>query len=319
MGIQEQAKYSGTPLSRFLDERLPNKAPVVKAWAETLVSTKRNDASVQPSARDSIGWALELRIGLDLADAPPRLQELSYLPVDSCAALLATAGFEHTPVGVLPGSGTTDPVLRHWTRTRHPIGLDEGQRASLAACLHLASFRQPMYRWGTKRTVDERRALFANAVMQEVGLDDNPEILDALHQCWAVYLDRGRQGLLSLGDKVIVAPEMANGYGVADLVIGRTLVDVKLAVEPSEEDVAAWLRQLLGYVLLDRFDTFRFDTVAVYCGWHGQVLRWPLSALLRPAAPGPAPPLENLRTDFHKDLRDELDRYTAWKERERYR
>lgn len=60
--------------------------------------------------------------------------------------------------------------------------------------------------------------------------------------------------------------EMANGYGVVDLVVGRTLVDVKLAVEPSQKDVAAWLRQLLGYVLLDRFDTFRFDTVAC-CGF----------------------------------------------------
>ncbi|WP_439655941.1 hypothetical protein ACSHWB_26285 [Lentzea sp. HUAS TT2] len=319
MGIQEQAKYSGTLLSRFLDEHLPNRGPVVEAWVEALATTKRNDASVQPIGRDSIGWALELRIGLDLADAPPRLQELSYLPVDRCAALLATAGFEHTPVGVLPGSGTTDPVLRHWVRTRHPIGLDEGQRASLAACLHLDSFRQPMHSWGTKRTVDERRALFATAVMQEEELEGNSGILEALHQCWAVHLDRGRQGLLSLGDRVIVAPEMANGYGVADLVVGRTLVDVKLAVEPSQENVAAWLRQLLGYVLLDRFDTFRFDTVAVYCGWHGQVLSWPLSALLRSAAPGLAPTLENLRGDFHKDLRDELDRYAAWKERERYR
>ncbi|WP_218159839.1 hypothetical protein [Lentzea albida] len=128
--------------------------------------------------------------------------------------------------------------------------------------------------------------------MQEEELEVNSGILDALHQCWAAYLDRGRPGLLSLGDRVIVAPEMAIGYGVADLVVGRTLVDVKLAVEPSQKDVAAWLRQLLGYVLLDRFDTFRCDRVAIYCGRHGQVLSWPLTALLISAASGPAPTLE---------------------------
>ncbi|USX56231.1 hypothetical protein [Lentzea sp. HUAS12] len=241
MGIQDQAKYSGTSLSRFLDEHLPHRDSVVEAWVEKLASANRNGALARPNGRDSIGWALELRIGLDLADAPPRLQELSYLPADRCAALLAAAGFEHTPVRVLPGSGTTDPVLRHWTRARHPISVDEGQRASLSACLHLDSFRQPMHRWGAKRTVDERRALFASAVMQEQGFEGSPELLEALCQGWEVYLDRGRQPLLALGDKVIIAPELANGYGVADLVIGRTLVDVKLAVEPSQADVAVWV------------------------------------------------------------------------------
>lgn len=116
---------------------------------------------------------------------------------------------------------------------------------------------------------------------------------------------------------MIVAPEMANGYGVPDLVIGRTLVDVKLAVEPSVDDVVVWLRQLLGYVLLDRYDTFRFDAVAVYCGWHGLVLSRPLPALLEQAAHGPVPDLKDLRAGFHEVLQEELDQYTDWKERER--
>jgi hypothetical protein len=232
--------------------------------------------------------------------------------------LLAAAGFEHAPIGKLHTNGTTDPVLQRWTRTYQPIDVDESQLASLSDCLLLDSFSQPMHRWGNKRTVDERRSLFASALLQEADFYGNAEILNALHQCWAVYLDRGRQGLLALGAKVIVAPEMANGYGVADLVIGRTLVDVKLAIEPTDDDVVAWLRQLLGYILLDRFDTFRFDAVVIYCGWRGQVLTWPLSTLLRSAASGPAPTLANLRADFHKELREDLDRYASWKERERY-
>ncbi|CAL9577568.1 hypothetical protein SUDANB95_04927 [Actinosynnema sp. ALI-1.44] len=79
-----------------------------------------------------------------------------------------------------------------------------------------------------------------------------------------------------------------------------------------------WLRQLLGYVLLDRFDTFHLDAVAVYCGWHGKLLTWPLPALLSSATPGPAPSLDSLRADFYEVLHDELDSYAAWKEPERY-
>jgi hypothetical protein len=98
-----------------------------------------------------------------------------------------------------------------------------------------------------------------------------------------------------------------------------SLVDVKLAVEPTDDDVATWLRQLLGYVLLDRFNNLHLEAVAVYCAWHRQLLTYPLPALLASAGLGPARNLESLRTDFYEALREALDDYAAWKERERYR
>lgn len=94
---------------------------------------------VPPSvARDSVGWALEFCIGLDLAGAPPRLGELSYLPIERCFALLRTVGFEHRPVGMLPASGTTDPVLLRWVRACRPVALGDFWRDVFAACLDLA-------------------------------------------------------------------------------------------------------------------------------------------------------------------------------------
>ncbi|MGM1058531.1 hypothetical protein [Saccharothrix sp. Mg75] len=246
------------------------------------------------------------------------MQELSYLSADRCTALLTAVGFEHAPVGTLPANGTADPVLRHWKRARRPTDSAEDQSAAFLDCLALDSFRQPMHRWGTRRTVDERRSLFASMATEVDDSDGNTELLDALKHCWTLYLERGRQALQELGEQVVVAPELAGGYGVVDLVIGRTLVDVKLAVEPTDEDVAAWLRQLLGYVLLDRFDTFHLDAIAVYCGWHGELLTWPLPALLSSATSGPAPSLDSLRADFYEVLHDELGSYAAWKERERY-
>jgi hypothetical protein len=98
--------------------------------------------------------------------------------------------------------------------------------------------------------------------------------------------------LLGQGKTVVVASELASGYAVIDLVVGRTLLEVKLAVEPAAEDAAVWLRQMLGYVLLDRHGT---------CGWSGQ---------LRPSALG------RLRGDFGELLADELDGYPAWHLRE---
>jgi len=158
VGIQEQAAYSGTPLSRFL-------------------------------------------------------------PIDRCATLLAATGYEHGQLGALPANDATDPAAHP------PVG---------------------------KHTVDERRLLFASRGTDEHSLGGDAELLDALAHCWTAYFDHGRQRLSELGAKVIVAPELAHGYG-----------GWRICVRP---DVAIWLRQLLGYVLLDRHNTFRLDTVAVYCG-----------------------------------------------------
>jgi hypothetical protein len=118
MGIQEQAQYSSTSLSEFLDERLPHRDTVIDSWTQTLAS-EHVGAPALRGGRDSVGWALELRMGLDLADTPSRLQELSYLPIQRCSTLLTTAGFHHTPVG-LPTNDTTDPMLLHWVRTHNP-------------------------------------------------------------------------------------------------------------------------------------------------------------------------------------------------------
>ncbi|MCO1657344.1 hypothetical protein [Pseudonocardia humida] len=317
MGIQSQAGYASSTLSRFLSDRLPYLDRVAQTWIPKLASMSDGPA-LAIRGRDDLGWALELRLGLDLAATPPRLRELSYLPIERCRALLAAAGYEHRQVGVLPLSGTTDPLLCHWERTRHPIVPCENQSAAFRACLDLAWFRQLIHKWGEGRTVDERRSWFVSLATHNSGLDGDAELLDAMAHCWRVYLKRGRRALLKQGSEASVAPELALGYGVADLVIGRMLIDVKLAVRPAVDEAVTWLRQLIGYVLLDRHNIFELDSVAVYCGWHGQLLSYPLQALLATAGGGSTPSLERLRLDFYEVMRDELDTYAAWRERQRH-
>jgi hypothetical protein len=320
VGIADQADNPSSPLSRFLAEHLPRLNTIAEAWVAELPTTSAGhdaDLGLTREERQTVGHALEWRIGLDLASTPPRQPELSYLPIEQCRTLLTAAGFDHTPVGVLPASDTADPVLLHWTRTSYPLAVDGAQEMAISTCVDLAGFRQPMYRWGSRKTVDERRMWFAEIVDDDsVGKD--PRQLDAVLSCWRRYLDRGRRLLLGLGERVVVAPELAGGFGLLDLVIGRTVVDVKLASAPTVEEVMVWLRQLLGYVVLDRLGVFPVEVVAVYCGRQGQLLTYPLPTLLAAASVGPPAELATLREKFGLAQCALLDRYTRWRIREQY-
>lgn len=317
MGVREQSEDLSSPLCRFLNDCLPRRESVVESWARSLRAVPESQPA-PASGHSALGWAMELRLDLDLADRPMRWQELSYLPADRYAHLLKAAGFEHTPVGVLPTSDTTDPVLLRWSRAHQPLGTDSAQRAALATCLDLASIRQPMHQWRDSCSVDERRSWFISLVGDH-GFGTDSALLDALASCWTAYLAHGRRALAKLGDRVIVAPQLGRGFGVGDLVVGRTLVEVKVVTEPTTDDVDQWLRQLLGYVLLDRHDALSLDTVAVYCPRQKQLLAYPIPELLVNISSGASLQLAALRTSFYHTLHDDLNEYAAWKERERYK
>lgn len=310
MGIEKQAKQSSSALSRFLDERLPQWKAVVEQWTRELDSAPGRGSAVLGRSRDSIGCALELRMGLDLANTPPRMTELSCLPIARCAALLKAAGFEHTGATDLSAIDSTDPLQLHWTRTNNPISIGEAEHAASAACLDLAWFRQPIRTWGHERPVDERRSLFAMSA-NNGSFGNDADMMEVLASCWSTYLATGRQVLLALGEPVVIAPELANGFGVADLVIGRTLIDVKLSIEPTAKDMATWVRQVLGYVLLDRHNVLHVDQVAIYCGWQARLLTYPLASLLAEADSHGLRDLETLRVGFYDALRSDLDDYLS--------
>jgi hypothetical protein len=63
----------------------------------------------------------------------------------------------------------------------------------------------------------------------------------------------------------------------------------------------------MGYVLLDWFDTFRLDTVAVYLGWQAKLMTMSLTDLLTIASHGQTPLLEDLRADFRQAIQADLD------------
>jgi hypothetical protein len=52
------------------------------------------------------------------------------------------------------------------------------------------------------------------------------------------------------------------GFGLADLVAGRSLIEVKTVLEPAAR-FGQWLNQLLGYVLLDWFNALRLEAAGL--------------------------------------------------------
>jgi hypothetical protein len=116
----------------------------------------------------------------------------------------------------------------------------------------------------------------------------------------------GRRQLADLGERVVLAPKLAGGFGIADLIAGRSLVEIKTVLEPAGR-FEQWLNQLLGYVLLDWYDTFRLDTVAVYLGWQAKLMAISLTDLLTIASHGQAPPPEYLRGAFRQAIQADLD------------
>ena len=73
-------------------------------------------------------------------------------------------------------------------------------------------------------------------------------------------------------------------------------MEIKTVLEPAGR-FGQWLNQLLAYLLLDWFDTFRLDTVAVYLGWQAKLMAMSLTDLLTIASTvfGRARPAANSR------------------------
>ncbi|MEP7022593.1 MAG: hypothetical protein ABJB47_02020 [Actinomycetota bacterium] len=249
-----------------------------------------------------------MRIGLDLAVAPGCWDLLSFLPPGECAELLQAAGFSVAEWEILVDTGTADPLLVEWVRSSHPLALDEPGLAALAACWSAVLVDDPA-RLIEERAVRLRRSYLA-LVRRDMGLGsetirESPGVAASAH-LWQGYLLHGRRQLASLGERVVVSPPMAGGFGVADLVVGRCLVEIKTVLDPAAR-FGEWLDQLLGYVLLDWFDVLHLDMVGVYLAWQAVFVGTPIAAVLATAS-GSSFALEGLRADFRQQIQADVDR-----------
>jgi hypothetical protein len=325
MSVADQARYPDSILCRFLDSRLPQRQAVAEDWAGRAATAPWTPVWLPDSeSRQRVGLAAEMRIGLDLGDAPAYCDLLSFLTPAEYGALLEAAGFspDASPVAA---TGTADPLLFDWRRVQQPISYNDGQQAALAACLAAAAMRNVRSAYSDRPAQARRLSLAQFRSDIAPSGSQHPERgsrrggdLNAFAHLWEGYLAHGRRQLADAGSgRVILEPELGGGYAVADLVVGRCLVEVKAAYDPATA-MNVWLNQVLAYALLDWSDALGMDTVAVYLGWQALLVSDSLTRVLAAANTGRTPSLEDLRADFRSAIQADMDESFAIRMRQRY-
>jgi hypothetical protein len=284
---------------------------IVEEWAQQADKAPWSGIEVQTDRR-RLGLAAEYRIGLDLAPEPGYRDLLSFLPPMECNILLRGAGYHPSDREHIVDTGTTDPLLLEWVRVRHPIALSEAQRLTLAACWGMAEVHELVNLLGPVSTAERRSWYVRQHSVPDARMGSwRRGAVDALSHLWQGYLRHGRQQLTGLGQRVVLAPSLAGGFGIADLIVGRCLVEIKTVLEPAKS-MEQWLNQLLGYALLDWFDALYIDSVALYLGWQAKLMRMPLTEVLAVSAPGHTPELGFLRADFRQAIQADVDQTHQW-------
>ena len=88
------------------------------------------------------------------------------------------------------------------------------------------------------------------------------------------------------------------GGADADLIVDGTLIDIKCT--SKNEIQADWLRQVLGYVLLDYSDRYRITGIGIYMARQGVLFQWDLEEALEKLCSGETPTIVELRDRFRE-------------------
>jgi hypothetical protein len=186
-----------------------------------------------------------------------------------------------------------------------PPGRPRPERAAehplLAECWWLACY-EALYRSGRCPQLTSALGRLGPAATAEALRQLTPKAVgEDLRRLTVALAERGYDQLAVLGGPVTVAPLFVQHWAEGDLVLGGTLVEVKVAKQPlplRDE----WLNQLLGYVLLDRGDWYGLRQVAVFLGRQARLVAWPLPELLPSLTGDPLVTLAELRAEFHELL-----------------
>jgi len=303
--VIDQVMTPDSPLSTFFERMLPGRSSIADEWRRMLARAPVAGLPLDRD-RDVVGKAYEMRVGLDLAEQPGYWQLLAFLPANRCDALMRAAGFEAPDTeGAEP---IIDPMQRAWTRTSAPIVNDTAQVQALSSCFDAACWSDMAHRVGRSWPVQWSRA--APGTIPRIGAEHRRtaeaiSALTGLARLWDSYLEHGRRQLLELGSRVILEPTFAPGFAEGDMIVGRTLVEVKTYLNPAPH-LERWLDQLLAYVLLDQWDIYFLTDLALFAGWEATLCRSAIDVVLQVGSSGPTPTLVGLRSELADVLHDDL-------------
>ncbi|TDW98251.1 hypothetical protein [Kribbella sp. VKM Ac-2566] len=278
-------------INAFFDEHLPHQVPLIRSWERTLRQRAMRRVAGTSKAPHLVGAAIEIRIGLDLA------QVLPY--ADLAAPVCSTTG--HDAIKALGYGPTVDTGLSDELSTWHKVGspsareLDDDRDLQIAAaklCWQMAyvetvAFELPK----TSMNSSDALATFWAQCPQPEPPD---ETINALLNLWHRYATYAHATLAGFGEPVKVKPSFASRFAAGDLLIGHTLIEVKCEQRP-EESLPRTLRQVLGCALAEPDDDIAVDRIGVYHGYEGSLVHWTLTQALQILAADDRPSGSELR------------------------
>lgn len=181
-----------------------------------------------------------------------------------------------------------------------PLGNDDGALARVAVVL---AWVDDLYR-GNRPAQGMRRV--ADGLVD----DDGPPTWEESATAVEVHLAEEVASLVAVARRrfpaseaagAVLGPEFAGSPAVdgadGDLVVSRCLYDVKTTINPRDR-LAASVRQLLSYVLLDWDDAYGLERAGFYFARQGRRLSWPLDETVAHATGDAGATLAGLRSEL---------------------
>lgn len=317
------------PVREWIDARFPNIGALV-ADSRRSLRDATTVCAVEGRPPTTIGIAIDYRIRYAFAETPPAeliayagaadvlsnllmeidpAHEALWRRVDGTGLSIQQAVDPATP-GLPPNavSGFMDQLV-----DRIPAiaparrALDaEAERELARYCLGLGLFEEV---W---RTGNVAPGSLLNAIGPETS---TAEFLALMPDDWVEDLAQLAMLFVSafgdrLGRSAVLNPVFAQSTSVggadADLISDGTLLEIKTTINPRID--GGWIRQLLGYLLLDTHGEFAISSIGLYLARQGRLMAWPLPEALEILTGRPDVDLVAARAEFADFLGTSLAR-----------
>jgi hypothetical protein len=327
MSLTSHLSKRDDPVRTWIDASFPNIGALVADSRKSLRDATTTCA-IDGRPPSTTGIAIDYRIRYGFAVTPPR--ELIAYPgaADVLSNVLMELEPDHpalwradpdTGVGVqqpvdpflpgLPPNAVSDFFVRLNSRVPAiaPVGraIGEVEERELARyCLGLGLFEEV---WRTGMVAP---GSLLSTIGPTTTLDD---FLNSVPSDWVedlaqlaglfigAFVDRLREPAVL---NPVFAQSAAVGGADADIIAGGTLLEIKTTINPRID--GAWIRQLLGYLLLDTDGEFAVASLGLYLARQGRLIVWPLDESLEVMAGRPIA-LPRLRQEFAAHLKTLMD------------
>jgi hypothetical protein len=179
-----------------------------------------------------------------------------------------------------------------------PLPVDQEERLC-RLCYALALYEQH-YR-GTANENWPLVKLGPEATLEQIVKLCSPRVVEDLVGMSHLFSECPDPALI--GTPAVLNPTFAGsvelGGADADLILGRTLIDLKTTKKGKPGRALYW--QIVGYALADYTNEYDIDRVGFYFARYGSVVSWPLDDLLQRLAGKPVD-IEETRAEFKKLL-----------------